>query len=94
MYAKQLIQIENITIEELKKELLLEIKQLLIEFNKEQVIEEELIDRKEVAKLFKISLVTVSDWTKKNILPAYRIGRKVVYKKSEVLASLNKMNRF
>ena len=50
----------------------------------------EYITRRDVAKLFKISLVTVHDWTKKSILQAYKIGNKVYYKQSEVQAALVK----
>lgn len=46
--------------------------------------------RREVAKLFKISLVTVHDWTKKGILQAYKIGNKVYYKRLEVEKALVK----
>jgi hypothetical protein len=44
--------------------------------------------------MLKVSLVTLWDWTKKDVLPAYRIGYKVRYKKRKVLASLKQMNRF
>jgi excisionase family DNA binding protein len=42
------------------------------------------ITRKEVARLFKVSVVTVHDWTKKGILTAYKIGNKVFFKRCEV----------
>jgi len=42
------------------------------------------ITRREVARLFGISLVTVHDWTNKGILTAYKIGNKVFYKHVEV----------
>lgn len=48
------------------------------------------ITRREVAKLFQISLVTVHDWTKKGILQAYKIANRVYYKQSEVESSLTK----
>lgn len=50
----------------------------------------EYITRREVAKLFKISLVTVHDWTKKGILQAYKIGKRVYFKPSEVEKALVK----
>ena len=46
------------------------------------------ITRKEVARLFKISLVTLHDWTEKGILTAYKIGNKVFYKRVEVESAL------
>ncbi|MDO5665137.1 MAG: helix-turn-helix domain-containing protein [Bacteroidia bacterium] len=42
------------------------------------------ITRKEVARLFRVSVVTVHDWTNKGILTAYKIGNKVFYKRPEV----------
>ncbi|MEA5460078.1 helix-turn-helix domain-containing protein [Arcicella sp. LKC2W] len=48
---------------------------------------EEFLTREEVAKLFKISLPTLHDWTNKGLLKSYRIGNKVRYRKCEVLAS-------
>jgi len=48
----------------------------------------EYITRREVAQLFKISLVTVHDWTTKGLLIAYKIGNRIFYKQSEVEAAL------
>lgn len=48
------------------------------------------ITRREVANLFKISLVTVNDWTNKGILTAYKIGNRVYYKRTEVNEALVK----
>lgn len=94
MYTKEIIQIENITVEDLKKDLIIEFKQLLKTFLEQQEKLDELLTRQETANILKVSLVTLWDWTKKDVLPAYRIGYKVRYKKSEVLESLKKINRF
>lgn len=48
------------------------------------------ITRRDVAKLFKISLVTVHDWTRKGLLSAYKIGNRVYYKRTEVEGALTK----
>jgi len=48
----------------------------------------EYISRREVAKLFNISLVTVNDWTRKGLLSAYKIGKRVYYKPKEVETAL------
>lgn len=53
---------------------------------------EEPIDRKAVAKLLKISLVTLTDRVKKG-LPAYKQGRNVYLIKSEVLEYLRAGSR-
>jgi hypothetical protein len=49
------------------------------------------ITRKQVAEILSISLVSVDDWTKRNILTAYRISNKKRYKKHEVENALTKI---
>ena len=44
--------------------------------------------RKEVCKLFRISLVTLNKHTKSKRLNAHRIGSRVLYKKSEIQKAL------
>lgn len=56
--------------------------------------DDQLLTRDETAKMLSVSLVTLWDWTRKDLIPAYRIGNKVRYKKSEVLEALQKMNKF
>lgn len=55
---------------------------------------DQLLTREETSKMLSVSLVTLWDWTRKDLIPAYRIGNKVRYKKSEVLEALQKMNKF
>jgi excisionase family DNA binding protein len=52
------------------------------------------LSRKEVAKLLKITLPTLHDWTKLGYLKAYKIGSRVLYKPSEVKESLEKSKTF
>lgn len=42
------------------------------------------LTRKEVAKMLRITLPTLHDWTKLGYLPSYRIGTRVLYKSTEV----------
>lgn len=49
-----------------------------------------LLTRKEAADKLNISLVTLNDWTKRGMIPAYTIGGRVLYKDSELEQSLNK----
>ena len=49
------------------------------------------ITRKQVAEILSISLVSVDDWTKRNILTAYRISNKKRYKRHEVESALTKI---
>ena len=47
------------------------------------------LSRIEVAKLLKISLPTLHEWTKLNLLKSYKIGNRVLYKLSEVENALS-----
>lgn len=44
----------------------------------------EYLTRKEVAKILKVSLVTLSDWNKKGVLKPYRLGNLIRYKREEI----------
>ena len=50
--------------------------------------------RSEVAKLLKISLPTLNEWTKLGYLQSYRIGKRVLYKANEVEDSLIEVENF
>ena len=52
------------------------------------------LSRKEVAKLLKITLPTLHDWTKVGILKSYKIGTRVLYKENEVKETLEKVPSF
>jgi excisionase family DNA binding protein len=49
---------------------------------------EKWISRKEAAQFLGVSLPTLGELVKKNVLPAYRMGSKIVFKKSEITSSL------
>ena len=50
------------------------------------------LSRKEVARLLKITLPTLHDWTKLGYLIAYKIGARVLYKECEVMAALENVS--
>lgn len=52
--------------------------------------EAQYLSRREVAKLLKISLPTLHDWTKLGWLQSYKIGKRVLYKPHEVEQALTK----
>lgn len=54
----------------------------------------EYLSRKEVAKLLKITLPTLHDWSKSGILKPYKIGTRVLYKQCEVKEALEKVPSF
>lgn len=92
--TNNITQVFGITPDELKenilKDLRLELKTLAQNF---KPTEPPLyLTRKEVAKIFKISLVTVHDWNKKKILNPYRLGNLIRYKRSELDDALIRIN--
>ncbi len=94
---KNLVQLENIDATQFKNEIINGV--ILALKNNASSLQlcgqtDQLLTREETAKLLSVSLVTLWDWTKKDIIPAYRIGNKVRYKKSEVLQSLHQKNQF
>ena len=59
---------------------------------KNQKDQSDYITRAEVAKLLKITLPTLHDWTKQGWLKAYKIGTRVLYKLDEVQQSVEKLS--
>ncbi|WP_299089077.1 helix-turn-helix domain-containing protein [uncultured Bacteroides sp.] len=52
----------------------------------------EYITRADVSRMLKVSIVTVSDWTRKGILTAYKCGNRVYFKQAEVEEALLRIN--
>lgn len=94
--SKQIIQIENTNADDFKNEIITGVITALKSFGgQSQTNNSEIIlSREEAAKLLKISLVTLWDMTRKDKIPAFRIGNKVRYKKSDVLNALTQKNQF
>ena len=60
---------------------------------------DDLITRNDTAKILKISLPTLHNWTKIGLLPSYKVSSRVRYKRSEIMELFNsgdlyKFNRF
>lgn len=53
--------------------------------------QEELLTRKQTAKLLGITLPTLRKYTCDGLIPGYRIGTRVRYKRSEVIGALQAM---
>lgn len=49
----------------------------------------EYLSRKETCKILGVSLPTLNDYTKRGLVPSYRIGARIRYRKEEVLKSLS-----
>lgn len=80
------IQFITVTPEQLQTEILKGVKIQFEELKKsfQPKRPEELLSRKDVAKLFKCDLSTVHNWTKKGLLVSYSMGARVYYKRTQV----------
>ena len=56
--------------------------------------EETLLKRKDVAKLFGVSLVTVNEWMKQKRLPFFRVNTRVFFKKQDVLNCMDSIKKY
>ena len=92
---KEILQVENTNSDDFTikvvREIILGLKPFL---GQSQNNSEIILSREEAAKLLSISLVTLWDLTRKDKIPAFRIGNKVRYKKSDVLNALTQKNQF
>lgn len=91
---KKILEIENTQSSDFIPKILNGFKDILKEHGELSKDSEILLTREETAEMLSISLVTLWKYTKDNLVPAYRIGTKVRYKKSEILLALKKMNQF
>lgn len=70
--------------EELKGLLLELIEEALKKHSLKTAEYEDILTREKTAELLEISFPSLNDWDKDGILPAYRLGRRVYYFRSEV----------
>jgi excisionase family DNA binding protein len=91
---KQILQIENTQSSEFIPQILAGFNDLLKEHTKSNKDSEILLTTDEAAEMLSISTVTLWKYRRDDIIPAFRIGTKVRYKKSDILAALTKMNQF
>ncbi len=75
-----------------KIEQLIETRLNKLAFETTQKDQSVLLSRIEVAKLLKITLPTLHDWTKLGWLQSYKIGNRVLYKSEEVAKALHKVS--
>lgn len=79
--------IVTLTVEELKA-IILESVEKALEKVTQPTNDETLLKRKDVAKLFHVSLVTLNQWMKEGRVPYHRIHSRIFFKQSEVMALL------
>jgi hypothetical protein len=56
--------------------------------------EEKLLSRKDVAKFFRISLVTLNNWMRQNKIPYHKINSRIYFKHSEILEALKTIQKY
>jgi hypothetical protein len=93
MESKKITLVHHTNLEELTESISKAVEKILAPFREKIQPKEQTtwITRKQVAEILSISLVSVDDWTKRNILTAYRISNKKRYKRHEVENSLTKI---
>ena len=96
MFKRELVQIENISVDELTEI----IAEKLVDKLEKRIAtmistqnDDELLSRTETAKILKVELTTLWSWTKKGKITAYGIGNRVYYKRGEIMKSLIILNR-
>lgn len=91
-----LIQIETTNADDFKNEIINGVITALKHFgdHSQNNNSEIILSRQEAADILKISLVTLWDLTRKDKIPAFRIGSKIRYRKIDVLNALTKKNQF
>ena len=84
--TNQLIIIKPDDLEEVKSELR-EIKTFLQDLFSTNLIlcKDEYISCQEVSKMLNVTTRTISDWTKKGVLKCHKVGRKLRFKRSEII---------
>jgi predicted DNA-binding transcriptional regulator AlpA len=94
MSENKLLQVFNLSPEELKEQTNSAIEAAFLKHADKFRPKEKTnyLTRKEVAAIFKISLVTVNDWNNLGILKPYRLGRLVRYKSDEIEAALTRIH--
>lgn len=56
--------------------------------------EEKLLKRKDVAKFFGISLVTLNKWRRQHKIPFLKINSRIYFKHSEILEALKTIQKY
>jgi len=88
---KQVLQIENLEAQTLLSGLHIlktELQEIRQELKKQPT---DFLTRSDVANMFTVSLVTVSDWTAKGLLKSYKLANRVYYKRGEIEQALTEI---
>lgn len=86
---EKVVQISSVTPEELVREIVKLVEERFKSFKKEfQPKDDELLTRKEAARLFKVDESTIFNWNRKGKIKKYMMGARAYYKKQEILSSM------
>ena len=84
---EKLLNAAHIILNQLKQEIVNELKQSILEQNtNSKNVEEEFITRKEAANLLKISLVTLDNYIKDKNIDVIRIGRSIRIPRNQIVS--------
>tara|TARA_R110001583_G_scaffold114863_1_gene265283 strand:- start:10558 stop:10848 length:291 start_codon:yes stop_codon:yes gene_type:complete len=95
MQESKITQVHGVNPQEFKESIISDIRAEFVKLSKnfQPILPPEYLTRQEVAKILKISLVTLSDWNRKGILKPYRLGNLIRYKQSELDQALISINK-
>tara|TARA_R110001583_G_scaffold143023_1_gene295143 strand:- start:3894 stop:4184 length:291 start_codon:yes stop_codon:yes gene_type:complete len=95
MQESKITQLHGVNPQEFKESIISDIRAEFVKLSKnfQPILPPEYLTRQEVAKILKISLVTLSDWNRKGILKPYRLGNLIRYKQSELDQALISINK-
>lgn len=76
----------QLSVKELQEHIAEAVKEVLAGLRPQEVRTEpdQLLTRKEAAVYLRISLVTLNEYTQRGLVPAYRLGSRVLYRRSEL----------
>jgi excisionase family DNA binding protein len=97
MEQMKMTQVFGISPDEFRESILTDVREEIktLSQNFQPITPTEYLTRKEIAKILKISLVTLSEWNRKKILMPYRLGKLIRYKRTDIdlaLVSINSVN--
>lgn len=88
------VQIDEVSVEELADKvadiLLVKIENYLKELS--NLKNDEILTKKEVAAYLRVSLVTISEWSRVGLINPIRMGNKIFFKKQDILNTLEQQS--
>jgi hypothetical protein len=90
------IRVQDITLDKLTDKFLIgvdsKLKEFYAKYKPSKKDEDELFTVEETTKILKCSKQALWNWRKNDILPSYRLGNRVYYKKSDIFNKLVKQD--